>query len=152
MKPEIQRILCPTDFSASADYAFQYALAIAERHGATVEVLHVAESSAYAEDSVNDRGQTYDDTIQERLQAMVESKGDTDIAMTVNVVDGIDYIEIVNRATAWPADLIVIGTHGHTGMKHLLIGSVAERVVRTASCPVCTVRHPDHVLGSRDEK
>ncbi len=146
MKPEIQRILCPTDFSASADYAFQYALAIAERHGATVEVLHVAESSAYAEDSVNDRGQTYDDTIQERLQAMVESKGDTDIAVTVNVVDGIDYVEIVNRATVWPADLIVIGTHGLTGLRHLLIGSVSERVVRTASCPVCTIRHPDYVV------
>ena len=152
MKIDIKRILCPTDFSASAARALDYALGIAERYGATVEVLHVAESSAYAEDPVNDRGQTYDNTLRDRLQAMVESKGDTDIAVTVNVVDGIDYIEIVNRATAWPADLIVIGTHGHTGMKHLLIGSVAERVVRTASCPVCTVRHPDHVLGSKDEK
>ena len=148
MNIEINRILCPTDFSASADHALDYALSIAERHGATVEVLHVGESSAYAQDSVNDRGQTYDDTLRDRLQAMVESKGDTGITVMVNVVDGIDYMEIVNRATAWPADLIVIGTHGLTGLKHLLIGSVAERVVRMASCPVCTVRHPEHALKS----
>ena len=52
----ISKILCPTDFSASADYALDYALGIAKRHGATVEVLHIAESSTYAEDPVNDRG------------------------------------------------------------------------------------------------
>jgi len=150
MKIDIKRILCPTDFSASADYALQYAFTIAERHGATVEVLHVAQSSAYTEDTVNDSDQTYDDTLRDRLQAMVESKGDTGIAVMVNVVDGIDYIEILNRATAWPADLVVIGTHGRTGMKHLLIGSVAERVVRTASCPVCTVRHPDYALDDAE--
>lgn len=98
---------------------------------------------------LDDQAQTYNDTLRERLQAMVEGKGDTDVAVTVNVVDGIDYVEIVNRATAWPADLIVLGTHGRTGLKHLLIGSVAERVVRTASCPVCTVRHPEHALESK---
>ena len=146
MKPEIHRILCPTDFSASADYAFEYALAIAKRHGATVEVLHVAESSAYAEDPVNDSGERYDDKLRNRLQTMVKSKGDVDIDVAVNVLDGIDYVEIVNRATAWSADLIVLGTHGRTGMKHLLIGSVAERVVRTAPQPVLTIRHPDHVI------
>ncbi len=148
MNIEINRILCPTDFSASADHALDYALSIAERHGAAVELLHVAESSTYAADPVNDQGQTYDDTLRERLQAMVDGKGDTDVTVTVNVVDGTDYVEIVNRATAWSADLIVLGTHGRTGMKHLLIGSVAERVVRTASCSVCTVRHPDHALES----
>lgn len=151
MNIEINRILCPTDFSASADYALDYALGIAKRHGATVEALHIAESSTYAKDPVNDHGQTYDDTLRERLEAMVEGKRDADITVTIKVVDGIDYVEIVNRATAWPADLIVIGTHGRTGMKHLLIGSVAERVVRTSPCPVCTVRHPDHTLESNKD-
>ena len=148
MNIEINRILCPIDFLASSEHALQYAVAIAKRHGAAVELLHVAQPSAYAEDAVDDRKQTYDDTLRDRLQAMADSKGDTHVTVTINVVDGTDYVEVVDRATAWPADLIVLGTHGRTGMKHLLIGSVAERVVRTASCPVCTVRHPDHMLES----
>jgi len=146
MKIDISRVLCPTDFSESADYALDYALCIASKHKARVELLHVAENSAYASDAVNDQGQTYDDTLRDRLQAIADSKAHPGISITVSVVDGIDYIEIVNRATAWPADLIVLGTHGRTGMKRLLIGSVSERVVRTAPCPVCTVRHPSHVL------
>ena len=145
MNIDIQHILCPTDFSESAEFALKYALAIAERHGATVELLHIAEASAYAGDPVNEQGQTYDETLRDRLQAMAEASG-THVSTSVNVIDGTDYIEIVRRADAWPADLIVMGTHGRTGMKHLLIGSVAERVVRTSPCPVCTVRHPDHVL------
>lgn len=146
MNINIKHILCPTDFSKSAEYAFEYALAIAARHGATVELLHVAHSSAYADDSIDEQGQTYDDTLRDRLQSIAASRSSDDVKITVLVVDGTDYIEIVKRANAWPADLIVIGTHGRTGMKHLLIGSVAERVVRTASCPVCTVRHPKYVM------
>lgn len=148
MNIDIKHILCPTDFSKSAEYAFEYALAIAERHGATVELLHVPQASAYADDSINEQGQMYDDTLRDRLQSMTEDRSEADVKTTVNVIDGTDYIEIVNRANTWPADLIVIGTHGRTGMKHLLIGSVAERVVRTASCPVCTVRHPAHALAN----
>lgn len=150
MNIHISRILCPTDFSEPADYALDYALCIAERHGADVKLLHVAESSIFADDPVNDQGQTYDDTLRDRLQAIADGKNLADVNITVNVVDGIDYVEIVKRAAEWPADLIVLGTHGRTGMKHLLIGSVAERVVRTATCPVCTVRHPAHALEDRE--
>ena len=146
MKIDISRILCPTDFSESADYALDYALCIALKHQARVEILHVADNSAYTNDAVNDQGQTYDDTLRDRLHAIAESKAHPGVSITVRVVDGIDYLEIVSRATAWPADLIVLGTHGRTGMKRMLIGSVSERVVRTAPCPVCTVRHPAHAL------
>lgn len=146
MSLKIQRILCPADFSVSAEYALDYALSIAVQYGARIELLHVTEPSAYAEDAVNDRGQTVDDTIREHLHAIAEEKNTPSVNMDVRVVDGIDYLEIVHRANAWPADLIVMGTHGRTGMKHLLIGSVAERVVRTAPCPVLTTRHPNHVL------
>jgi len=147
MKIDIQRVLCPTDFSASADHALLYAVAIAKRHGAAVELLHVAQPSAYAGDAINEQGQTHGDSVRDRLRKRAEGKGEPGMTVTVNVVDGIDYMEIVNRAAAWPADLIVLGTHGRTGIKHLLIGSVAERVVRTAACPVCTVRHPEHALS-----
>ncbi|MFA7173262.1 MAG: universal stress protein [Kiritimatiellia bacterium] len=148
MKIDIQRILCPTDFSASASHAFFYALAIAARHGAVVELLHVTENSAYANDlplEGDTSSKTFKYRLCERLDEIVLA-ADADVVVETNLLEGVPYTEIVNRAKSWPADLIVIGTLGRTGMKHLLIGSVAERVVRRAPCPVCTVRHPDYVL------
>ena len=145
MNVNIHNILCPTDFSASATYALQYAIEIADRHGAAVELFHVAEVSAYSQDEVEDGERTYEDTLRDRLREIADSV-DTNVAIETNLVAGVPYIEIVNRANALPAAFIVIGTHGRTGIKHLLIGSVAEKVVRTASCPVLTVRHPDHAL------
>ena len=145
MKIEIKRILCPTDFSASAEHAFHYALAIAARHEATIELLHVSESSTYANDPPLEgdaSSGTFEDRLRKRLDDIAATAG-VDVPVETALLTGVPYVEIVNHAKASSADLIVLGTHGRTGMKHLLIGSVAERVVRTASCPVCTVRHPD---------
>ncbi|MFC1889388.1 universal stress protein [Thermodesulfobacteriota bacterium] len=143
MKIDIEKILCATDFSTSAERAFQYALTLADRYGATVELLHVTEVSAYAEDNVGEAENSYEGRLRARLDEIVAST-DTDVSIETRMAAGVPYAEIINRAKAMPADLIVIGTHGRTGMKHLLIGSVAEKVVRTASCPVLSVRHPDH--------
>lgn len=142
----INKILCPVDFSASGDYAFHYSIAIAEAHGAAVELLYVTEVSAYGED--NDRKDigynvSYEDSLRLKLEKMADSR-DTDVPIKTHLVLGTPYIEIIKRAKAIDADLIILGTHGRTGLKHLLIGSVAERVVRMSSCPVLTVRHPDH--------
>lgn len=146
MDIQIRKILCPVDFSTSGDYAFQYALAVAAAHRAAVELLYVTEVSAYGEnDDGKDRGydESFEDSLRTRLIEMTAS-ADTNVQITTNLAAGVPYIEIINRAKTLPADLIVLGTHGRTGLKHLLIGSVAERVVRTSSCPVLTVRHPDH--------
>jgi universal stress protein A len=143
MKIQIKHILCPVDFSTSGDFAFDYACAVAARHDASVELLHVAEASAYAEDEPPKDHPSFEETLRNRLRKMAAS---STVPVEINLLSGIPYIEIINRATALRADLIVIGTHGRTGMKHLLIGSVAERVVRTAPCPVLTVRHPDHLV------
>ena len=144
MKIEIKTILCPTDFSASAEHAFQYAIAIATRHEARIELLHVTLPSAYA-DEEGESGDTYEDKLRDRLRALAAT-APADIQVRPTLVTGIPYAEIINQTATLPADLIIIGTHGRTGMKHLLIGSVAERIIRMASCPVCTVRHPDHVI------
>lgn len=151
MDIEIRQILCCVDFSPSGSYAFEHALAIATRHGATIELLHVMEPSAYAQDKPLENDKTFADLLRDRLRAMAGSV-DTDLLIETDLATGIPYIEIVNRAKSWPADMIIMGTHGRTGMKHLLIGSVAERVVRTASCPVLTVRHSDHYIeiGERE--
>ncbi len=148
MDIRIKSILVPVDFSVAADFAFQYALAIADRHGAAVELLHVTEVSAYSNEEPlegDEHYEAYEERLMGYLRKMIAS-AKTDIPIEANLITGVPYVEIVNRAKAWPANLIVIGTHGRTGMKHLLIGSVAERVIRTASCPVLTVRHPDHEL------
>ena len=150
MKIEIKTIVCPTDFSASAEHAFHYAIAIAMRHKARIELLHVTLPSAYAEIE-GENGEAYENKLRMRLRA-IAAIAPTDLEVQTTLITGIPTIEILRHATALPADLIVIGTHGRTGMKHLLIGSVAERIVRTAACPVCTVRHPDHVILPEEGK
>jgi nucleotide-binding universal stress UspA family protein len=146
MEIRIQKILCPADFSEPGKYAFNYACAVARRHGASLEILHVAEASAYAEDTLP-RGQiSYEESLRKQLERWAQEAG---CPAETRLLSGIPYIEIVKRAREIQADMIVISTHGRTGMKHLLIGSVAERVVRTASCPVLTVRHPDFTVAEK---
>ena len=140
MKISIQKILCPVDFSQPGRYAFDYACAFARQHNAALELLHVAEASAYAEDELPAGQPSYEQSLQRKLKEWAEQAG---CPAETDLITGIPCVEIVKYASKIQADLIVIGTHGRTGMKHLLIGSVAERVVRTASCPVLTVRHPD---------
>lgn len=140
MNIEIKKILCPVDFSEPGRYAFDYACAVARRHGASLELLHVAEASAYAEDPLPSGQVSYEQSLKMQLEQWAGNAG---CPAETNLMTGIPYDEIVKRAEEIHTDMIVIGTHGRTGLKHMLIGSVAERVVRTAACPVLTVRHPD---------
>ncbi|MBN1880483.1 universal stress protein [bacterium] len=146
MNQDIQRILCATDFSESARYAYQFALSIAARHHASIELFHVMEPSAYSSDRIESDEETYAQKMSHRLVDFSQSIP-SDISISTLIAVGVPYIEIVKRAELIHADLIVIGTHGRTGIRHMLIGSVAEKVVRTASCPVMTVRHPDHAVS-----
>ena len=140
MKINIQKILCPVDFSKPGRYAFDYACAVAKRHGASLELLHVVEASAYAEDDMPPGKVSYEQSLQMQLEEWAKQAS---CPADTHLITGIPCVDIVKHATEMHADMIVIGTHGRTGLKHMLIGSVAERVVRSASCPVLTVRHPD---------
>lgn len=140
MDIRIQKILCPVDFSRPGRYAFDYACAFARRYGASLELLHVAEASAYAEDAPPSGRVSYEQSLKMQLEEWAKQAG---CPAELHLRTGIPHLEIVKRAGEIQADMIVIGTHGRTGMKHLMIGSVAEQVVRTAACPVLTVRHPD---------
>ncbi|HPQ42018.1 MAG TPA: universal stress protein [bacterium] len=143
---DILKILCPTDFSDSARYAFQTAVMMAERFNASIELFHVIEPSAYVSDRIEDSEKTYQETVRDKLAVLAEVPG-PQVPVAVEIATGIPYMEITRRASEIGADLIVIGTHGRTGIRHLLIGSVAEKVVRAAACPVLTVRHPDLDVG-----
>jgi nucleotide-binding universal stress UspA family protein len=151
MKVAIKRILCPVDFSDSADHAMRYAAALAENFGSDLTLLHVVAPVVAAlpgETSLPDTLQADVDEIaeacRERLEKTVGELATSGLTVQHKVVSGVPFIEIVRYARDTETDLIVMGTHGRTGLGHLLIGSVAERVVRKASCPVLTVKHPEH--------
>ncbi len=141
----IQRILCPVDFSSCSDQALQSALKLAKGFGATLELMHVVQTPTYVMPMMPLGGVPVDlmRDQPERLKAQLDKVRDRHLSehsmITTSVHEGVVHAKIIERAQETAADLIVIGTHGHTGLTHVLLGSVAERVVRMAPCPVLTI-------------
>ena len=142
----IRKILYATDYSESSVPACDYALTLARLAGAEVHVLHVIGEFV---DRRKSQIQPEAMAILEReveLQAVKEmdafcrGKFDEEVHYQTEVVMGIPFQEILKRAESLPADLIVVGTHGRTGLEHVLVGSTAERLVRRSTIPVLTVR------------
>jgi glycine betaine transporter len=139
----IKTILVPTDFSVYSKRALSYAEILAERFGAKIMLVHVIDTVSYI---VSESLQW--ENLYPRLSASVkpmlerEVRGIDTKGLTArgDLIQGVPYDEIVKKARRVQADLIVMGTHGRTGMTRLLLGSVAERVIRLAPCPVLTVR------------
>ena len=151
MKVQIKRILCPIDFSDSADHAMRYASALSETFGAELTLLHVVAPVVAAlpgETALPDTLQAdideLTDACRNRLEQTVGKLAASGLTVQHKVLNGVPFIEIIRYARDAETDLIVMGTHGRTGLGHLLIGSVAERVVRKSPCPVLTVKHPEH--------
>ncbi len=146
MTMEMHHILAPTDFSEFSKKAIDYAFGLAQQFGAKLSLLHVIEMPAFPVEGFVPPGPGA--TLLEDLerQARLDLAGLLPEAKAAKVevvrlvVMGKPYREIVETAAAENVDLIVMATHGRTGLSHLLIGSVAERVVRTAPCPVLTLR------------
>ena len=145
----IKKILYATDFSESSVPACDYALTIAKLARAEVHVLHVIGEFADRRMSMM---QPEAMTMLEReieIQALKEMEGfckekfDGEIPYTTEVVVGIPFQEIIKKAGELSADLIVVGTHGRTGLEHVIVGSTAERLVRRSPVPVLTVRVTD---------
>jgi nucleotide-binding universal stress UspA family protein len=150
---DIKRILCPVDFSEFSRHAVDHAVALARSYGATVTALHVIPSLPMLIPTGGDGlyppiAFTPDDLEQFRteLRSFV-ADGSAAVRMDTVVEQGAPAQEILRHAAALPADVIVMGTHGRSGFERLLVGSVTERVLLKARCPVLTVpRHaPDAV-------
>ena len=142
------RILVPTDFSPPSNAALDYARAVATRFGASLHLLYVADdpyrAALAAEVYVPEVEGLRDEIIASavsRLKEQLTVADATALHATTAAIIGTPAWTIVDYAGANDIDLIVMGTHGRGGMAHLLVGSVAERVLRTAPCPVLTVRH-----------
>ena len=141
---DIRQILAPTDFSEYSKQAVVSAYELAQTFGAKLLLLHVVEPLDYPMRSYPHLVTTTLDYLQRQahldLAQMLPEAQDVKVEVTRRVVVGPPYCEIVEVARAEQADLIVMATHGRTGLSHLVMGSVAERVVRMAPCPVLTIR------------
>jgi universal stress protein A len=147
MKP-FTKILTAIDFSENSECAFDYALMMATQFNAELTIIHVIN------EPVDLRGfyvphisfEQLEKEIEEGAAKMMEAFCAEKLGSFANyktaIVTGIPYDEITAAASRIDASLIVLGTHGRTGLDHILFGSTAERVVRSASCPVLTVRLP----------
>lgn len=141
-----QNILCPTDFSEPSDAAIRYASSLAHHYKAKLHLVFVMERPvAYgAGDGVFVFTDEDREAIKQKLLSVKPSEDDVEFEH--HVLDGEPAHEIVALAKKVEADLIVMGTHGRTGLFRLLMGSVAEQVVRKAECPVLALRQPASVL------
>jgi nucleotide-binding universal stress UspA family protein len=140
----IRTILHPTDFSEYSQAAFQLACTLAHDHGARLILLHVATPPAlvtYGElDRALERPSGYRRVLEQGLEKL--QPPDSGTAVERRLEEGDPTAEILRLASEANCDLIVLGTHGRTGLSRLLMGSVAEQVVRRARCPVLTVKMP----------
>lgn len=148
---KIERILFPTDFSDHSKYAFRYALSFAQEYGSRLYMLHVIEDIQYLANAYMfdvPIMPSFADMEQNRLKEMQEiiDAEVTDTSMEIEKVvrRGRPFMEILELARNENVDLIVIATHGRGGLEHVLFGSVAEKVVRKAPCPVLSIRKPGH--------
>lgn len=147
----IKRILVPTDFSEPSDDALAYALGLADAFGASLHVLHVLEDLAAhawttevyvaALPGVHEEMERQ---ARERLDQLLTAEQRAKYRAQVALRLGSPFVEIVRYAREEQIDLVVLGTHGRGAIAHMLLGSVAERVVRKAPCPVLTVRQKAH--------
>ena len=151
---EIRRILCPIDFSDYSRHALDHAVAVARWYEATITVLHVFSTAPIAAYAPGMPGfdpfvLTHDDRDQllAEMKRFVETESAPGIPMDAIIREGDAVSEILSQATEMQAALLVLGTHGRSGFERLLFGSVTEKVLRKARCPVLSVprRHPDAV-------
>ena len=139
----IKNILMPTDLSDYAGYALDYAREFASTYGADLHLLHVLDLHWLGSGAVIANAlPQYQQDKQDQLNAMKSEIEGIDVKATV--ATGVPHVAIVRYARVHDIDLLVLATHGRTGISHALIGSVAEKVVQMAPCPVLTVKHPEH--------
>jgi nucleotide-binding universal stress UspA family protein len=147
MESQLKKIVCPVDFSESSDRALEQAVALAKMNEAELLILTVVQPMP----TVTGEGVIIPelrpapfqmtDVAQEHLSKLRTSFcGDILDRTSIHVAVGVPFVEIVRFSREAEADLIVMGSHGRTGLEHLLIGSVAERVVRKAACSVLVAR------------
>ncbi len=145
---KLRRILVPTDFSEHSKKALRYAAEFGRVHGAEVLLLHVVELPLYPVSfgvgpvAMPPIEEELKQAVRQHLVKLQEQELPPPLQSRTFVREGRPFLEVIAAAREFEADMIVMGTHGYSGVKHVLLGSTAEKVVRKAPCPVLTVR-PD---------
>lgn len=145
----ILRILVATDFSETSARAVSYAIEMAEKFNAELHVVHVLETQvplmvdgiAWLPPAMIEAA---DKSAASQLERVIPEEDRKKLVVKLHLCRGAPYLEITRYARDHKMNLIVLGTHGRGAIAHVLLGNVAEKVVRTAPCPVLTVRHPQH--------
>ena len=148
----IHKILVPTDFSAHADEAFRVAHTLARAVGAEVILFHIARPPAVVSEGgklLANPGEADQANLWDRFHSLQPADPKVRVEHQVIVADRPRAGHILEMLDKLGCDLIVMGTHGHSRLKHLLFGSVTEDVVRQAHCPVLLVKPPAHAAASR---
>lgn len=154
----LKNVLVATDFSEPSATALEYGRALARTFNASLHVVHVVDNVSVQGMLADAAPANYVDLLQElegsgrrQLEATIGDDDRRELnAKPILLTSARPAAGIVSYARKANIDLIVMGTHGRAGWSHLIMGSVAERVVRTAPCPVLTVRHPQHEFVSPD--
>jgi nucleotide-binding universal stress UspA family protein len=148
-----KEILIPTDFSEYSLRAIDYAVEIAQKFGSHLTLVYVVEPLLQTADltwttvDLEELNKAHSDTSEKQLAKLVGERIPKGVSCDARILFGKAFVEILKYAKGENADLIVMATHGRGAISHLLMGSTAEKVVRKASCPVLTVKHPKHVFA-----
>ena len=152
----LHRILCPTDFSEFSESSIRYACELAEKFNAELHLLNVLQDYDAVAPATGESFAPFMDWLpelrkqsQEQLANLPGAELGLKLCVHRTTRVGAPIDEIVKYAKEHNIDLIVQGTHGRRGIRHMLLGSVAENIVRYAPCPVLTVRKPEHEVAKK---
>jgi nucleotide-binding universal stress UspA family protein len=145
----LKKVLVPTDFSENSKAAIRYGCALCEAFDAEMHLLHVMEDPMIYPPMAEGYAPAMDFAelereVEQQLQQAVSAEWQQKIKIERVTRRGAPFLEVIRYAKEAPVDLIVMGTHGRGAIAHMLLGSVAEKVVRKAPCPVLTIRQPEH--------
>lgn len=144
----IKKIVVPIDFSDYSKKALQYTVQFCKSMQAEIILVYVIEPMIYPADLsmgqmvIPQNELNLDQKAKSELEELAKSEIGDLLKYQILIKMGKPFVEIIETASEQDADLIIISTHGHTGVEHLLFGSTAEKVVRKAPCPVLTIREP----------
>lgn len=157
MSITIKKILVPIDFSDYSKSALKYAVNFAKVFNAEMYLIYVVEPVIYPPDfsmgqiAIPSVTIEMDERAKEELTKLAQQEIPADIQKHIIIKSGKPFVEIIETAAQEDIDLIIIATHGHSGVEHILFGSTAEKVVRKAPCPVLTLREPIKGFQFKDE-
>ena len=157
MEPDIKKVLVPIDFSDYSKSALKYAVNFCKQFNAEIILIYVIEPIIYPPDfsmgqiAIPSVNAEWDERAKQELEKLASSDVTKGARVKTLIKTGKPFIEIIETAGELDVDLIIIATHGHTGVEHILFGSTAEKVVRKAPCPVLTLREPIKGFKIKDE-